>query len=610
MGQPEAQGNLVGTTLAGKFTLTGQLGEGAMGAVYEAVTPEGRIVAVKTLLAAARQQLGPEALSRFVREAQVSASLQNPHVVEVIDAGHDETTDVAFMVMEVLRGEDLEQLLTRTGALRPEVAVRVALQAARGLAAAHAQGIIHRDVKPSNIFLHRVEGGGVVVKVCDFGIAKEQASASEQQALTQTGSVLGSPLYMSPEQLLNAKKADHRADVWGLAMSVFDALAGEPALQNVSNLPALVMALARQDVRTLSEAAPWCDPSLSDALEGALRRDPNKRYATMAAFIEALEPFRGGDDEALREEQLVALDADEKERAARNAPRITRAATPVALTASVPQPERYVGQTLVRRYLIVKLLRQGADGWVYEARTANSGRPCHIRLVPRSVVGSGRDAEALAERARAARELRHPNLVRVLDAGVDPISTMPYVVFEPCEGRSLSELLAERGKLDTATAAGVALHLARALDVVHRSGSQHGAVRAGAVHVVERPGPDGRPALVAQLAGWGEAKLSFEPLPPAGADQVTPVTRAMAPEQARESNKDLSPRTDIWGLSMVLYEMLSGRHPLGAYQAMGDIILAICVQEVPKLTLFEPRADPRLVELAGRLSGLRCRPRP
>jgi len=592
------QGNLIGATLAGKYRLTGLLGEGAMGAVYSATTPEGRVVAVKTLLASAREQLGQEAISRFVREAEVSASVHSPNVVEVLDAGHDQALDVAFMVMELLKGEDLEQVLVRTGALRQEVAVRVALQAARGLAAAHKQGVVHRDVKPANIFLHQ-DNGQVIVKVCDFGIAKEQ---TQQQGLTVTGSVLGSPLYMSPEQLLNAKKADARADIWGLAMSAFDAVAGEPALKDINNLPALVMALARQDVRTLSEAAPWCDPALSTAVEGALQRDPAKRYASMDAFIDALLPFSGGKED-VAVAQLVSIDPAEKTRAAASTSSRSHspaAHSPQGARAATQNPERYVGQTLAKRYVLNKLLRQGADGWVFDAKTANSGRPCHIRLVPKNLVGSSKDAEALAERARAARDLRHPNLVRVLDAGIDPISTLPYVVFEPCEGRPLNELFDERGKLDRATAAGVALHVARALSAVHRAGSHHGAVRASSIHVVERPGPDGKPALVAQLAGWGEAKLSYDPLPDGTSEEVTPLARSMAPEQARESGKEVSPRTDVWGLSMILYEALAGRHPLGAYRAMGDLILAICVQEIPKLTVFAPDADARLVDLVSR----------
>lgn len=595
MSQVEAQQeNLIGAVLAGKYKLTGLLGEGAMGAVYAATTPDGRDVAVKTLLAAAREQLGQEALSRFVREAQVSSAVKNPHVVEVLDAGHDEQIDVAFMVMELLHGEDLDQLLTRTGALPQDVAVRIILQAARGLAAAHQQNVIHRDVKPSNIFLHR-EGDLVIVKVCDFGIAKEVQNT--EQGLTQTGSMLGSPLYMSPEQLLNAKKADHRADIWGLAMSAFDALAGEPALKSINNLTALVMALARQDVRTLSEAAPWCDPKLSEALEGALRRDPNKRYPTMDVFLEKLLPF-SENEKALRLDEIISLSPEVKTRAASKidpALMATAAVKPHAATAQ--NPERYVGQTLARRYVLQRLLRQGVGGWVYEARTANSGRPCHIRLVPKPIVNSSREADELVERALLARDLRHPNIVRVLDAGVDPISTIPYVVFEPCEGRSLAQFLEERGKLNLPTAAGIVLHIAKALAALHRHGAVHGGVRASSVHWVEREGPTGKPIPVAQLAGWGEANLCFEPLPSDNPEQVTSQARSMAPEQARESGQEVSTRTDVWGLSLLLYEALAGRHPLGAYQTMGDLILAICVQEIPKVTTFVPDVNPALAEL-------------
>ncbi|WP_437563515.1 serine/threonine-protein kinase [Sorangium sp. So ce542] len=188
---------MVGETLGGKYRIIRLLGQGGMGAVYEAqLAATARRVAVKVMHGAA-QQGGGLALKRFQREARTVAMLDDPHIVSVIDAGADPATGAPFLVMERLEGEDLHQRIRRAGALAPDAALRIAAQACRGLSRAHEMCIVHRDIKPANLFLSRVEQGEIAVKLLDFGIAKikEQAAQglSTTTGLTQSGAILARP---------------------------------------------------------------------------------------------------------------------------------------------------------------------------------------------------------------------------------------------------------------------------------------------------------------------------------------------------------------------------------------------------------------------------------
>ena len=223
--EPLASGEAppLGTRVGAGYELVRFLGAGGMGAVYEAVAPGGQRVAVKVLLRAAVQAEQGEMVERFAREARVTAALQTPHVVPILDAGIDERSELPFMVMALLVGEDLASLLERIGPLQPTVAARVFRQAAAALVAAHAEGIVHRDIKPANIFLDQDPQGRITIRLLDFGIAKWR---SRDAALTRTGTMLGTPHYMSPEQCQSFKHAGPKSDIWSLAISLYETLSG------------------------------------------------------------------------------------------------------------------------------------------------------------------------------------------------------------------------------------------------------------------------------------------------------------------------------------------------------------------------------------------------
>ena len=302
---------MIGETIDGRYRCLRVLGQGGMGAVYEAEhTGTGRRVAVKVIHADMVKKT--EMVLRFHREARVAGSIETPHIVQVLDTGTDPATGTVYMVMEFLRGEDMQQLIRRLGKVPALVALRLIAQACVGLSKAHAASVIHRDIKPANLFLSVAEGGPVTVKVVDFGIAKIMVDlgSDEEHGLTRTGGLLGSPLYMSPEQAMSRKTIDHRADVWSLGVVLYEALSGRvPHLAD--SLGELIMAICGQPVPPLQSVAPWVPSEIAAIVHRALTPDPNLRYPSMTALLEALQTVTAGRT-SVDASELVPLGADEQ----------------------------------------------------------------------------------------------------------------------------------------------------------------------------------------------------------------------------------------------------------------------------------------------------------
>ena len=264
-----------GEVILGRFRLESVLGEGGMGIVFSArQLPSETPVAIKVLLPAATEH--PEAVPRFLNEARTTAQITSPHVVKIVEAG---TLDIGlpFIVMERLEGTDLEVALERRGSLPIAEAVDYVIQAADALAEAHALGIVHRDLKPSNLFLHSTTAAAPIVKVLDFGISKIGASKQQNQALTATGTFLGSPHYMSPEQLKSARNVDLRADMWSLGVIPYELLAGRPPFDGGS-FGDLFMKVLSGEFPPLGSLRPEVPEGLTEVIMRCLRRPRDERY--------------------------------------------------------------------------------------------------------------------------------------------------------------------------------------------------------------------------------------------------------------------------------------------------------------------------------------------
>ncbi len=269
----------IGAIVADRYEVTGFLGRGGMGFVVAARHRElGERVAIKFLN---RSELA----ERFFREARAAAGIENDHVVRIYDVGRLPSGE-PYIVMEHLSGEDLAARLQRTGAMAPETVATILVDVCLALAEAHAAGIVHRDLKPENIFLARRRGGDEVVKLLDFGVAK----VPDARALTQTDNVVGTPAYMSPEQLLGSRDVDHRADIWSIGIILYELLTDELPFEGDS-LVHLGIIIREKPTPRVQSARSDIPKEMDAVIARCLAKQRTDRYGDVAELAEALAPF-------------------------------------------------------------------------------------------------------------------------------------------------------------------------------------------------------------------------------------------------------------------------------------------------------------------------------
>jgi serine/threonine-protein kinase len=282
-----------GTVLAGKYALMSKLGQGGMGSVYRAEHVQLRSpVAIKLI----DQQIvgNPEALARFMREAQSAAALRSPHVVQILDYGADQ--GVPYIAMELLEGESLAARRERVGRLSPAETAHFLTHVGRAVSKAHESGIVHRDLKPDNIFLVRNDEEEVA-KVLDFGIAKAGAGFGVTTgSATRTGAVMGTPYYMSPEQAEGNKLVDHRTDLWALGVIAFECLVGRRPFDSDA-LGSLLLAICTRPIPVPSSLGP-VPPGFDAWFARACARELHERFQTARELTGELRRVCAGEQVA------------------------------------------------------------------------------------------------------------------------------------------------------------------------------------------------------------------------------------------------------------------------------------------------------------------------
>jgi serine/threonine protein kinase len=327
---------LVGRVVAEKYRLLRVLGVGGHGAVFEALHEwTNRRVALKVLLGAAAA--GPAATERFLREARTAGGVRHEAIVQVLDMGRDDALDGLYLVVEFLDGEDLRARLRDEGHLAPQTAVDLMLPVMRALAAAHAAGVVHRDVKPANLFLARNGDGSVSPKLIDFGVSRHLARDADGGPLTLTGSPVGTPEYMSPEQARGSADLDARSDVWSVAVVLYEMLSGARPFQGTS-YNALMFRVALEPPVPLRELAPSLPVDLAAAVHRGLEKSPDDRYPTMEDFVTALAALRDGLSTTRGEVRAVRPAADAPTPVPEVAPDTLASAPPAPKVPSLPAP--------------------------------------------------------------------------------------------------------------------------------------------------------------------------------------------------------------------------------------------------------------------------------
>ena len=279
--------------LIGPYTVRRRLGAGGMGEVYLADHRLiGRRAAIKVLLPALSSK--PDIVTRFFNEARATAAIRHPGIVNILDCDV-QPNGRAYIVMEYLEGESLGDSLSRVGSFENDMKMVAATlgQIADALEAAHAKGIIHRDLKPDNVFLASMPSSGtpICTKILDFGVAKLAAAANEATK-TQTGSLLGTPLYMSPEQCRGAGRVDHRADIYSLGCIGFEMIGGRPPFirEGVGDLMVAHISDPVPDIRSVTPSVP---PELAALVMGMLEKNPDSRPRSMLDIVHTIERLVG-----------------------------------------------------------------------------------------------------------------------------------------------------------------------------------------------------------------------------------------------------------------------------------------------------------------------------
>lgn len=305
-GQPGSGSPLhIGQIINGKYRIERQIGRGGMGVVLAATHLQlEHLVAIKVM----RRDLvmDDRALDRLLVEARSAARIRSEHVARVLDVGTLENGS-PFIVMEYLDGENLADLLDREGALEIEQAASFLMQCCLALAEVHVAEMVHRDLKPGNLFIARLPDGSPMVKIVDFGISKQIGSARDGAATTSP-QVLGSPFYMSPEQM-RADVVDERSDIWGLGAILFEMLTGRPPFIG-DTLPEVYSAVLKDAPPNVDSLRAGVPAGLDDVVQRCLEKDPAQRFCDVADLAEALAPYAGSAAQAVERITRILTNPD------------------------------------------------------------------------------------------------------------------------------------------------------------------------------------------------------------------------------------------------------------------------------------------------------------
>jgi serine/threonine protein kinase/tetratricopeptide (TPR) repeat protein len=525
-----------GVILGERYEILKRLGEGGMGAVYKARDHElDRLVALKVI----RPELAghPDILRRFKQELILARQVTHKNVVRIFDLGSADGRK--FITMDFIEGRDLKSILTERGRLPAAEVTPILQQVCQGLEAAHAEGVVHRDLKPQNIM---VDAAGRVW-LMDFGLARSM----ELAGLTRTGVLMGTPDYMSPEQA-RAEKVDARSDLFSLGIIAYEMLSGELPFQGDTLMSKLLLRV-QQKARPVTDLEPSVPAALAHVVNKCLEPDVTKRYQSVREILLDL----GGNAAA---GQTVAPSQT-----------MAGATEPISLQALVP------GSQLGPRYRIEAVIGEGGMGKVYKAHDNDLDRTVALKLIRPEIARDSNSLQRFKQELLLASRISHRNILRIHDLG--DVDGVKFISMAYIQGMDLQDLIARTGKLRIERVVNIAKQLASALEAAHAEGVVHRDLKPRNVLITVDD--------QAFVSDFGLAKsLDTEATAMTRAGEVLGTPRYMSPEQAE--SKPADHRSDLYSLGVILYEMATGEVPFS-----GESSLQVMFQHVQQA----PR-DPRL----------------
>jgi len=529
------------------------LGAGGMGEVFLA---EHRQLATPCVvkLQHARLAHDPSIADRIRLEADSLARLHHPNVVSIIGSG--QTLDERpFIVMEYLRGQTMADELAARGQLPLLEALSYACQLLRGLSAAHAAGIVHRDIKPDNLFLCDGPRGDRVLKLLDFGVACTMPEAlpftpNPLAVPTANGTVVGALRYVSPEGAL-ARRVDHRADLYSAALVLYFTLAGRGPFDHIQSALLLLSAHVAEEPEPPSRFSKAVVPAeLDHAVLRALRKAPEERFQSADELRQELERImtqlrRAPDSSEIRPlPEAAQRDPDS------SGARMRTSRTVEPYDAALDQGPLRIGARFLDKYEIRQQIGRGGQAWVYHGQHIFTAREVAIKIIhsPRGITRE--TLERGRSEARALGKLDHPNIVVMHDAGVTDDGSF-YIVMELLRGRSLRAALKAHGHFGVEEVLRLATQVAEAVQMAHEFNVVHRDLTPDNIFLTR----DNR----VKVLDFGIAKVLNEIGFTTHKDIVMGSVLYMSPEQVQ--GLALTPRSDICALGLMMFEMLLGKHP-------------------------------------------------
>jgi eukaryotic-like serine/threonine-protein kinase len=558
----------LGQVIGEKYRIEARLGRGGMGVVFRATHLVSRkAVALKWMLRSTTDEV---AHRRLLREALAAGRIDHPNVVDVYDVGEEGAC--AYLVMELLHGEALRARLER-GRLDSGEAIDLLLPALRGVSAAHRAGVIHRDLKPDNIFLCTdPDGSGREAKVLDFGVSAIIARSTIDSALTTDGAMtLGTPAYMSPEQLAAARDLDVRADVYAFGVILYEALTGQLPFV-ADSYSGLVLAVAQEPPKPPCEIRPDIPHGLQRVILQALSKRREDRPESVDALHDLLAPFGSAQHRAVA---------------------VPRKRYHAAAGHSGPLVPLALEQIFARRYRVRRRIAEGRAGEIFEAEHINTERRVALKVLHPHLMSVGKALEMFELEAKISARVNSPYIVEVLDAGYDEKRRSPFLVMELLEGQTLEETVRQEGPLEARAALRLLAQVASGLDAAHAYRKPGGTAQP-IVHCHLKPKNlflarqhDGSSS--AKILGYGIAKVLDETGVLSQVARGTPLF--MSFEQI--TGGTLSPQTDVWALGLVAFHMLTGGRYWRSSERTGASVQALFAEiltlplEAPSVRLRE-----------------------